>query len=122
MVDEKSSPGFCAYVRQLFLDNNIHPQVAHYAHDGQAHIASVLLNRGVLLASQYLLENAWEDQIARVPIRGADLFVTAVWKTQNTNPVLRKFLSCISDSLPEGSDSPPEIPGLQNAAAAPEEE
>ncbi len=101
MVDEKASPGFCGYVRQLFLAHNVRPMVAHYAHDGEAHIASVLLNRGILLASQYLLVNAWED-IARVPIRGADLYVTAVWKTQNSNPVLKKFLDCIS-----GSPAPP---------------
>lgn len=96
MVDEKSSPGYCDYVRRLFIENDIRPLIAQYAHDGGAHIGSILINKGILLASKYFLENSWEDQIARPQVRGAALHVTAIWKKQNTNPVLSKFLNSIT--------------------------
>lgn len=96
MVDQKSSSGYGSYVHQLFQAHNIRPLIAHYANGGGAHIGNVLLNKGILLASQYFLENSWEDQIARVPIRGADLYVSAIWRKQNSNPVLHKFLADIA--------------------------
>lgn len=99
MVDQKSSPGYCACVNKLFTDHGIRPLVAQYAHDGGAHLGSVLLNKGILLASQYFLEHSWEDEIARVPIRDAKLYVTAIWKKQNTNPVLMKFLQNITEDI-----------------------
>ena len=99
MVDQKSSPGYCAYVSKLFADHGIRPLVAQYAHNGGEHIGSVLLNKGILLASQYFLEHSWEGQIARAPIRDAKLYVTAIWKKQNTNPVLMKFLQNITEDI-----------------------
>lgn len=99
MVDEQSSPGYCDYIRRLFLERDIRPLIAQYAHDGGAHIGNILLNKGVLLASQYFLENSWEEQIARPLVAGASLHVTAMWKKQSTNPVLMKFLQCITETF-----------------------
>lgn len=99
MVDEKSSPGYGNLVRSLLLSHDIHPLVAHYARDGGAHMGNILINKGILLASQYFLENSWTDQIARPPLEGVDLYVTAIWKKQNTSPVLKNFLRTITDSI-----------------------
>lgn len=92
MVDENSSPGYCNYIRQLFLEHDIRPLIAQYAHDGGAHIGSILINKGILLASQCFLENSWQDQIARPIVCDANLYINTIWKKQNTNPVLAKFL------------------------------
>lgn len=98
MVDQKSSSGYYDFIRQLFLARNIRPLIAQYAHDGGEHIGSVLLGKGVLLASQYFLENSWEEQIARLPLNNVTLYVTAIWKKKNTNPALIKFLQCITET------------------------
>jgi DNA-binding transcriptional LysR family regulator len=99
MVDEKSSPGYGNLVRRLLLEHDIRPLVAQYAHDGGAHIGSILINKGILLASQYFLENSWTDQIARPPINGADIYVTAIWKKQNASPVLKNLMKTIPESF-----------------------
>ncbi len=98
MVDQTSSSGYFDFIRQLFLVRNIHPLIAQYAHDGGEHIGSILFDKGILLASQFFLENSWEDQIARVSIENVKIYVTAIWKKRNTNPVLLKFLQSIIDS------------------------
>lgn len=99
MVDQKSSTGYGAFVRNLFIKHNIRPIISQYAHDGGEHIGSILINKGILLASQYFLENTLEDKIARVPIKDEDLYITAVWRKQNTNLVLMKFLDAIRDAI-----------------------
>ncbi|MGL5512964.1 MAG: LysR substrate-binding domain-containing protein, partial [Sporomusa sp.] len=99
MVDDKSSPGYSNYIRHLFLERGIRPLIAQYAHDGGAHIGNVLLNKGILLASKSFLENSWEEQIARPLISGVSLSINAVWKRQNTNPVLMKFLQYIIEEM-----------------------
>ncbi len=99
MVDQKSSSGYGRYVGNLFLEHGITPRIAQYGDSGGAHLGSILLNKGILLASQCFLENSWEDTIARVPVKGAELYVTAVWRTQNNNPMLLKFLMRIADEI-----------------------
>ena len=96
MVDQKSSSGYSSYIRGLFAQKSIIPNIAQYASSGGAHIGSILLNRGVLLASQYFLENSWEDMIARVPILGAELYVVAIWRKENQNPMLIKFIDSVT--------------------------
>lgn len=97
MVDQKSSSGYSTYVRGLFAEKNIIPVIALYAANGGAHIGSILLNKGVLLASQYFLENSWENSIARAPIKGAELHVVAIWRKENRNPMLIKFIDEITN-------------------------
>ena len=99
MVDQKSSTGYGAFVRDLFIKHNIRPIISQYAHDGGEHIGSILINKGILLASQYFLENCLEDKIARVPVKGEDLYITAVWRKQNTNLVLMRFLDTIKEAI-----------------------
>lgn len=99
MVDQKSSTGYGAFVRDLFVKHNIRPVISQYAHDGGEHIGSILINKGILLASQYFLENSLEDEIARVPVKDEDLYVTAVWRRHNTNLVLMKFLDAIKEAM-----------------------
>lgn len=95
MVDQESSSGYYDFIRQLFLNRNIRPLIAQYAHNGGEHIGSILFNKGILLASQCFLENSWEKQIARVPIKDVTVNITAIWKKRNTNPALMKFLQTI---------------------------
>lgn len=99
MVDQKSSSGYSAYIRSLFMERNIRPIIAQYATSGGAHIGGILLNKGILLASQCFLENSWEDSISRVPIAGTELYVTAIWKSQNRNPMLKKFITHITREM-----------------------
>ena len=99
MVDQKSSPGYGTYVRDLFIKHKIRPVIAQYAHDGGEHIGSILINRGILLASQCFLDHSMEAEIARVPIEGEDVYITAVWRRQNTNLVLMKFLGDIAEAV-----------------------
>ncbi len=59
MVDQKSSTGYGAFVRNLFIKYKIRPVIAQYAHDGGEHIGSILINKGILLASAYFLGDSW---------------------------------------------------------------
>ncbi len=95
MVDRESSSGYYDYVCGLFRKQGLHPFITQYAHNGGAHIGNILLNKGILLASRYFLENSWEGQIARVPVEDGDIYVCAVWKKQSGNPVLTNFLQSI---------------------------
>lgn len=92
MVDQLSSTGYGNYVRDLFIKYNIRPIVSQFAHDGGEHIGNILINKGILLASQNFLDNSLENKIARIPIENEQLSVTMVWRKQNNNPVLEKFL------------------------------
>ena len=99
MVDQKSSSGYGAFVRNLFIKHKIRPIIAQYAHDGGEHIGSILINKGILLASGNFLGDSWSEEIARVPIEGEYIHITAVWRRQNSNLVLMQFLKEISDSV-----------------------
>jgi len=104
MVDQKSSTGYGSFVRNLFVKHKIRPVIAQYAHDGGEHIGSLLINKGVLLASAYFLGDSMRDAIARVPIEGEYIYVTAVWRRQNSNLVLMQFLKDISDGVDDGEE------------------
>jgi len=95
MLDDRVSPGHIALIRRLFQQQNIHPLIAQYANDINAHIGNVLMNKGVLLASEYFLGRAWKEMIAFVPIRGAFHDAVAIWKKQNANPALQDFLESL---------------------------
>lgn len=95
MVDRGSSSGYFDYINGLFYEHGFYPFITQYAHNGGAHIGNILLNKGILLASQYFLENSWEDRISRVPVKNVEIYVCAVWKKKNENPVLIKFLQSI---------------------------
>ena len=101
MVDTKSSTGYGAFISDLFIKHNIKPLVAQYAHDGGEHIGSVLINKGILLASQYFLENSFEKDICRIPIEGEKTSITAVWKKGNNNLVLQRFLEQVRRDMKE---------------------
>lgn len=95
MVDRDSSSGYYEYICGLFHQQGLYPFITQYAHNGGAHIGNILLNKGILLASQYFLENSWEERIARVPVRDVGIYVCGIWKKKNENPVLIKFLQSI---------------------------
>lgn len=92
MVDRNSSSGYSEYIHGLFLKHNIHPLISRYAHDGGAHIGNLLLNTGILLASEVFLADSWQTQISRVPIQDETVTILAVCKKQNNNPALSKLL------------------------------
>ncbi len=98
MVDQESSSGYGACVTELFARRGIRPRIAQYAHDGGEHIGSLLIDKGMLIATQSFLENSFLDEIARVPIRGESVFLAAVWRKQNLNPVLAQFLSLLPEA------------------------
>ena len=99
MVDQKSSSGYGEYVRGLFRKHNIRPVVAQYAHNGGEHIGNILINKGILLASGQFLQNSLNGQIVRVPIRDEELYVTAVWRKENRNLVLMKYLQMLAEEV-----------------------
>ena len=99
MVDPKSSTGYGSYVRDIFIKHKIRPKIAQYAHDGGEHIGSILINKGVLLASEYFLANTLTDSIARIPVEGEYIYITAVWRKRNPSPVLNKFLEATKESI-----------------------
>lgn len=101
MIDQKSSPGFGNYIRKLFIKHNIHPHIAQYARDGGEHIGNILIGKGILLASKLFLDNTLERQIARVPVTGEDVWITAVWRHESKNLVLMKFLTKIHEEADE---------------------
>lgn len=106
MVDQKASSGYGETVLELFQEKNIRPLIAQYANDGGAHIGGILVKKGILLASKWFLHNSWEKDIARVPIKGTELFVTAVWRKDNNNPALTKFVeSVVSAEVEDGRDA-----------------
>lgn len=92
MLDQKSSPGYCECINQMFRAYNIRPLISQYAHNGREHVGNILLNKGILIASKYFLGNEYSEQIVPIKIQNAETFVTAVWKKQNTNPTLLHFL------------------------------
>lgn len=106
MVDQKASSGYSELILNMFHEKNIRPLIAQYANDGGAHIGGILVKKGILLASKWFLHNSWEKDIARVPINGTELFVTAVWRKDNNNPALTKFVeSVVSAEVEDGRDA-----------------
>jgi hypothetical protein len=71
--------------------------VGQYAHDGGEHIGSLLIGKGMLIATQSFLDNTYTEEIARVPIRGEYAYITAVWRKRNRNPLLEQFLSLLPE-------------------------
>ena len=57
-----------------------------------------------MLASANFLGDAWSEEIARVPIEGEYVYITAVWRRQNSNLVLMQFLKDISDSVEDDEE------------------
>ena len=98
MVDQESSTGYGAFVTDLFARSGIRPRVGQYAHDGGEHIGSLLIGKGMLIATQSFLENTYLEEIARVPIRGEYARITAVWRKRNRNPLLEQFLSLLPEA------------------------
>ncbi len=102
MVDQKSSTGYGKFVRDLFIKYGIKPIISQYAHNGGEHIGSLLINKGVLIASQYFLENSFADEISRVIIEGETVNICAVWRRTNSNPALLKFVKMLKQMpIPE---------------------
>lgn len=95
MVDQKASSGYAESVLNLFRQKNIRPIIAQYANDGGSHIGGILVKKGILLASKCFLHDSWDKDIARVPIKGTELFVTAVWRKDNDNPALSRFVESV---------------------------
>ncbi len=93
MLDQKSSPGYCSYIMKLFNDEQIHPLISHYSHSGGEHIGNVLMNKGILLASDFFMTDNWGGQIVKVPLEHTEVHVTGIWKTENTNPALKQWLT-----------------------------
>lgn len=92
MVDQKSSTGYGKFVRDLFIKYGIKPIISQYAHNGGEHIGSLLINKGVLIASQYFLENTFTNDISRVRIKDESVYLSAVWRRSNNNPALLSFI------------------------------
>ena len=91
-LEERASSYHLDHIRQLFLPLNIRPVIAKYADDVSDHFGNVLMNKGVLLASQYLMGDSWKEMIACSPLRGVYYNLVAIWKTNNSNPALKVFL------------------------------
>jgi len=96
-LEERASSYHIDHIRQLFLPRNIRPVIAKYADDVSDHFGNVLMNKGILLASQYLMGESWKEMIACSPIRDVYYELVAIWKTNNSNPALKIFL----ETLPE---------------------
>ena len=96
MLHDYSSSGYNEFVRQIFQTEKIRPIISHYASSGRAHIANLIFDRGVLIASNYFLKNEFDGQIVGVPIDGVETYITAIWKKDNTNPVIPRLLSEIT--------------------------
>lgn len=93
MVNPRSSSGYGEYVKQLFARYGIKPIISQYANDGGEHIGNLLINKGILLASANFLDQTLTDPIARIPVTDEHVYVTAVWRKDNINLVLMKFLT-----------------------------
>lgn len=96
MLDPNSCRGYSKYINDMFASNGINPLVYQYATTGREHIGNILLNRGVLLASQNFLGNTYSDSIAALEVEDAKLYMTVSWKKQNLNPVIPSFLQDVA--------------------------
>lgn len=85
MVNPKYSKGYYDCIYDLFSSAGIKPNISHYAQSGGDHIGNLLLDRGVLIASKYFLENSWKEQIVQVPITDTSVSIVAIWKKTNIN-------------------------------------
>lgn len=95
MLYSNDSPGYCEYIGSLFAQNNIHPLISHYAHNGGDHIGNLILNEGILLASGNFLADSWAEQIAQIPIKGSHVDIIALWKKENSNHIIKQFLESL---------------------------
>ena len=92
MLYDTSSAGYNDFVLDLFRSKNIRPLISQYASSGREHIANILFDHGALIASRFFLDNEYKDFIRAVPLKGIQTYVTAVWKKNNSNPVLPMLL------------------------------
>lgn len=92
MLDQKSAPSYHEYINQLFRMHNVRPLISQYAHNGREHIGNIMLNKGILIASQFFLVNEFSEQIAAVAIKDCETDITAIWKKKNSNSLIPYFL------------------------------
>ncbi|SHJ59522.1 DNA-binding transcriptional regulator, LysR family [Parasporobacterium paucivorans DSM 15970] len=88
MVSPKYSIGYSECISKLFAAEGISPIISHYAQSGGDHIGNLLLNEGVLIASEYFMENSWKEQLVQVPIEGTCVSVVALWKKSKVNAAM----------------------------------
>jgi LysR family transcriptional activator of glutamate synthase operon len=98
MVNPKYSIGYCECVNNLFALENINPIISHYAQSGGDHIGNILLNEGIVIASQNFFQDAWKDQITPVPIEDTCVSAVAIWKKSNINPALHLLIEQLKSS------------------------
>ncbi len=91
-LDQKSSEDYSMYISSLFKSNGIRPFVTQYAQNGREHLGNLLLNRGILIASEYFLGNEFQDSIVSIPLEDHFIDINAVWKTNSRNVIIHKFL------------------------------
>lgn len=99
LLHESSSSGYNDLVLQLFANDKIRPLVAQYASNGREHVANILFDKGVLIASRFFLGDEYGDRIKAVPIKDTFTHVTAVWKKENNNPIIKLLIDQMYDSI-----------------------
>lgn len=100
MVDQKSSPGYNKYISQIYAEQGMKPNVIQYGANGGAFIGSIILGKGILLASESFLGDNYADYIIGVPIRNTALYAVVLWNRKNLNPMLMKFILFLSEGIP----------------------
>ena len=92
-LDQKAAESYSTYISSMFKQAGIRPFISQYAQNGREHLANLMLNRGVLIASKYFLGNEFSDKITAIPLKDKSLDIRAIWKTENTNQVINHFLN-----------------------------
>lgn len=97
MLHEHSSSGYNEFVRQIFHQEKIRPLISQYAANGREHLANLIFNRGVLIASEHFLDDEYLEQIRSIPLEGASTYITAVWDKDNSNQVIPVLLTALTN-------------------------
>jgi len=101
MLNYTASPGYSNYVNSIFKKHSIRPVIGPYANTGIEHIGNVLLDKGILFASSYLLQDSQKKDIAQIPVENEFLHIVAISKKDNKSLVLGEFLKYILSTEPK---------------------
>lgn len=95
MLHSDSPGGYADYVNKMFSRHNLKPTIGKYANTGYEHVGNLMMDNGVLFASNFFMNCDQREGIKKVPIEGENLSICAISKKNNKSLVLAEFLKYI---------------------------
>lgn len=95
MLNESEAPYYLRMILKLCSQGNFAPKVAAYANSGKAHLQNVAMNRGIFISTNFFIGVQDFKFIRQIPIAGSRAAMMMVWRSDENNEVLNRFISSL---------------------------